>query len=111
MSGMPGPWSRATIQRPAFVPLRLDWSTISPDLAYSTMLRETSEIAAAISVASTLSKPNSSANARPCWRAVTMSLAEAIGTCISLDMLEVPLPVLVQMGQALLEVQGRADPL
>src|SRR5512147_326383 len=111
MSGMPGPSSRATTQSPVFVPLRLDWRIISPDLAYSTMLRETSEIAAAIRVASTFSKPMSTARARPCWRAATMSVAEVIGTCVSLGMVGVPLRVLIQMSQAFLQVQRGADPL
>src|SRR5260370_738793 len=83
---------------------------ISPRLAYSTMLRETSEIAAAISVNSTPSKPSSAASARPFWRAVTTSLAEVIGTWPSLDILRVPFDVPVQIGQTFLEVERCSDP-
>src|SRR5438445_6647966 len=74
------------------------------------MLRETSEIAAAISVASALSKPNSTASERPSWRAVTMSAADEMGTRVSIVVINRPLELPVQMGQALLEVQGRVNP-
>src|SRR5258708_11724567 len=74
------------------------------------MLRETSEIAASISVNSTPSNPSSAASARPFWRAVTISLAEVIGTWPSLDILRVPVDVSVQIGQTFLEVERCSDP-
>src|ERR1051325_10621585 len=108
-SSMPGPRSRATTARPRLEPLFKVWRIITPPLAYSTMLGDTSEMAAAMSVTSAPSKPNSWAMERPIWRAVTMSRADPIGTRVSFDIVKVPLELPVQMRQALLEVQGRAD--
>src|SRR6266481_6120232 len=110
MFGMPGPWSRAVTHKPRLEPLVTDWKTISPLLAYSTMLRATSEMAAATSVTSPPSKPSSFASARPFWRAVTMSESDMIGTSESFGMTKVPLDVAVQIGQAFLEVQRGANP-
>src|SRR6266446_4745476 len=84
---------------------------ISPALAYSTMLRATSEMAAAMSVASAPSKPISVARERPFWRAVTMSRADMIGTRVSFAITKVPLQLPVQISQAFLQVQRRANPL
>ena len=53
---------------------------ISPRLAYSTMLRASSEIAVATMVASLEENPSRMASARPCWRAATMSMSDATGT-------------------------------
>src|SRR5881409_2221970 len=47
------------------------------------MFRDNSEMAVAISVASPDENPTRDANARPCWRAATMSLSTLIGTTIS----------------------------
>src|SRR5437867_2308231 len=47
------------------------------------MFRDNSEMAVAISVASPDENPTRDANARPCWRAATMSLSTLIGTTVS----------------------------
>src|SRR6266571_5021389 len=109
-SAMPGPWSRATTHKPCLVPFLTGWKRISPLLAYSTMLRATSEMAAATSVTSVPSKPNSVARERPRWRAVTMSRADVISTRVSFGMMKVPLGLPVQIGQTFLKIQCRADP-
>src|ERR1051325_6308510 len=83
---------------------------ISPRFAYSTMLRETSEMAAVMSVMSAPSKPISVAIERPSCRAVTMSAAQVMGTCVSFaPITTVPLAVPIQIRQAFFEVQGGAD--
>src|SRR5256712_4766752 len=123
-SRMPGPWSRATTLKPA----RPSTSTMprvsSPCLAYSRMLRASSEMAVAIRVRLLFEKPICWARARPCWRAVTMSWSELIGTRVSsfngtcprasarsahipADLLDPP----VQEGEALLQVEGRGHSL
>src|SRR6266853_1082321 len=80
VSAIPGPSSRATTLNPWVAPFFIGRRMISPRPAYSTMLRETSEMAAAMSVASAVSKPSSKASARPFWRAVTMSSTDPIGS-------------------------------
>src|SRR3989442_529796 len=83
MSGMPGPWSRATRTRPS-LPSSLSMPSVSsPFLAYSRMLRASSEIAVAMRVRWLFEKPICWASARPRWRAVTMSTSESIGTRVS----------------------------
>src|ERR1051326_6842240 len=52
---------------------------ISPCFAYETMLRDTSEIAVAITVKSLPVNPTCVARSRPRWRAVTMSASLPIG--------------------------------
>src|SRR5262245_13128712 len=52
----------------------------SPEPAYVVMLRATSEMAVAISVASVALNPICSAFSRPSWRARTMSVSAAIDT-------------------------------
>src|SRR6266576_3236972 len=108
-SGMSGPRSWATTDRPRLAPLCVARRMISPPLAYSTMLRDTSEMAAAMSVTSAPSNPSSLAMERPVWRAVTMSNAHVIGTRVSFDIVKVPLELPVQIRQAFLKVQRRAD--
>src|SRR6266566_5103305 len=107
---MPGPSSRATTHRPRLAPWFSGRRMISPRLACSAMLRDTSEMAAVIKVTSTPSKPNSWASKRPCCRAVTMSSTDAIVTRVSLGTTKLPLGALIEIGQAFLEIQGRADP-
>src|SRR5919201_2067761 len=67
------------------------------------MLRPTSEIAVAISVASVREKPRCSASARPSARAGSMSRSPAIGTLTSL-LTVVPRSIAEQC-QSLLEVE------
>src|SRR5712664_1417467 len=55
---------------------------ISPRVAYRTMLRASSEIAVAISVAWVAEYPSSTARSRPRWRAATISRSEVMGTVI-----------------------------
>src|ERR1051326_7223954 len=73
------------------------------------MLRETSEMAAAMSVRSAPSKPSSAASKRPFLRAVTMSASDVIGTRASFGVMRSPLGFSIQIGQPFLEVQGGAD--
>src|SRR5436189_4940471 len=80
---------------------------ISPSLAWSTMLRATSEMAAATRVTSVPSNPSLIASLRPSWRAVTISIFELIATRCSFPMFNVPLGVLIQIGQAFLQIEGR----
>src|SRR5438552_1977837 len=89
-SGMPGPWSRAITTTPCRSPFVTTLSAISPRLAYMRMLRASSEIAAAITVWSPLEKPASAATLRPCWRAVTTSTSDAIGTRSSSSTVDAP---------------------
>src|SRR5712691_5637608 len=88
------------------------------------MLRANSEIAVAISVASVAENPTRDANARPCWRAVTMSLSALIGTTVSSAKARAPSPIgangslrsgslsglPVQVREALLQVERRSHP-
>src|SRR5688572_16662722 len=104
---MPGPLSRAMIWIPAWP---LSWArtiamTISPSRAYSTMLRESSEIAVAIEIWSVEEKPIFEAIARPRWRAVTMSLSCEIATVTSSCMRSAGFPHVVQDGDGFLEVE------
>src|SRR2546428_615257 len=63
---------------------------MSPRLAYMRMLGASSEIAAAMTVWSPLEKPAFAATLRPCWRAVTTSTSDAIGTSSSSTAVAVP---------------------
>src|SRR2546425_3775334 len=85
------------------------------------MLRASSEIAAAITVWSPLEKPASAATLRPCWRAVTTSTSDAIGTRSSSTTVDVARAALaalgalasdpIQEGQPLLEIERGRDTL
>src|SRR2546426_8997119 len=96
-------------------------STISPLIAYSMMLRASSEMAVAIRVRSLPAKPRAAARARPRWRAVTMSAEELMGTTLSsrapasarglLDMSRNRRGLVVQAGQAFFQVESRRDVL
>src|SRR5882724_1261387 len=110
MSLMPGPSSRAIMVMPCLPPLLAGTSRISPDLAWVTMLRATSEMAVAIKVRSDPSKPKSVAIARPFWRAVTMSAAELIATRASFSMLQIFFGQRVEICQPLFQIEGGADP-
>src|SRR5688572_10305024 len=82
----------------------------SPRLAWSTILRATSDMAVAIRVRSDPSKPISIARVRPFWRAVTMSAAELIATRLSFRMFQGPLDQSIQIGEPLFQIQSRANP-
>src|SRR5207249_7739332 len=118
---MPGPSSRATMTMPGR-PSESSWlRTISPVVAYSMMLRASSEMAVAITVRSLPEKPSAAARARPRCRAVTMSADELMGTTLSargpasrrglLDMAGGGGHLAVQEGQAFLQVEGGGDVL
>src|SRR6185295_12251202 len=77
--------------------------TTSPSLAYSTMLRATSEIAVAMIVRLLLENPACAARARPCCRAETISVDDCIRTRISRSMRV--LEPLVQERQTFFEVE------
>src|SRR5689334_11495791 len=79
---------------------------ISPRRAYSTILRATSEMAVAIMVSSLPEKPNCSASARPCCRAVTISASELMEMCRSTDATRPTLGLLVEVDQAFFQVQS-----
>src|SRR5262245_28741440 len=116
---IPGPLSCARIMIPTRLPRRASASSISPSVAYSRMLRASSEIAVAITVWSLREKPRPAASSRPRWRADTMSAADAIRTtispadsargCRSLAMRTGGLRLPVEISQPLLEVEGRGD--
>src|SRR5438552_8879703 len=111
---MPGPASRAMIWMPRLPPLTELLSvdiTISPFFAWSTMVRATSEIAAAIRVTSAPLKPNSSASERPRWRAVTISVADRISVSVSVASMHRHSFRfrLVEKRQTLFQIQRRAD--
>src|SRR5712692_4005177 len=123
-SGIPGPSSRATIMMPFRPAFWARLSRISPVLAYSRMLRASSEMAVAITVKSLPSKPNRAARARPSWRAATMSAADRMGTVITDRPMSSPGPAssalgmrragvlqVVEVGEPLLEVEGGGDVL
>src|SRR2546422_11675588 len=59
------------------------------------MFRDNSEMAVAINVASPDENPTRDANARPSWRAVTMSLTTLIGTTVSSANARAPSPIAV----------------
>src|SRR6266849_4401351 len=77
-SAMPGPWSRAITSKPGCDPLLMTDRITSPGLAYSIMLRATSETAVAIITRSAPLNPTSAANARAAIRASTMSTSHAM---------------------------------
>src|SRR5919106_1435499 len=80
MSGIPGPSSLATTRISATSPVFCVEMVTRPSRAWVRMLRATSEIAVAMSVASVLEKPSSRARRLPSARATTMSRSEAMGT-------------------------------
>src|SRR6185369_5740263 len=109
MSLLPAPWSLETTQIPRLLPWVAAWRMISPVLAWSTMLRAISEIAAAIRVRSEPSKPNSIASARPFCRASTMSALELIATRVpSFSMFDL-LFGQIEVSQPFFKVEGSAD--
>src|SRR6267154_107902 len=116
MSAIPGPESLAMIVMP-LAPLDplTGCSVTLPRLAYETMLRASSEMAVAMSVASLIEKPVCSATARPCWRAVTMSLSDAIRICESVANASAPSVdapgLLLQILQAFLQIERGGDVL
>src|SRR5919108_5780141 len=75
------------------------------------MLRVTSEIAVAISVASIRLNPSSSASARAWARTATRSSSDAISICTSAAIATASLRQAVQQLQALLEVESRSNRL
>src|SRR5439155_1045002 len=89
--------------------------TISPRFAYSTMLRASSEIAVAIRTRLLFGKPSSEARARPRCRAVRISTSEPMGTRVSSPTRPlstfVPLDLLIQEREPLLQVERRCHPL
>src|SRR5207245_4906916 len=91
---------------------------ISPRLAYMRILRASSEIAAAMTVWSPLEKPAFAATLRPCWRAVTTSTSDAIGTSSSSGTVDAPVAALdalagdpVEEGEPFLEIERGRDAL
>src|SRR5437879_9633537 len=88
------------------------------------MFRDNSEMAVAINVASPDENPTRDANARPSWRAVTMSLSTLSGTTVSSATARAPSPIAangsprsgsfsgfsVQVREALLQVERRRHP-
>src|SRR5580704_11311681 len=113
MSRIPGPLSEAMIEIPCRLEAWTIFKVISPLRAYDTMLRASSEMDVAMSVASPVEKPSSMARARPFWRAVTMSWSELMATRIS-PALTVRLSVRVleflsQVSQTFLQVQRRRN--
>src|ERR1041385_1689148 len=106
---MPGPSSRAMMEMPRLLPCSEGTMITSPNLAWSTMFRATSEMAVAITVRSDPSKPSCRASSRPFWRAITMSTVERIMTRISFSMLQGSFREMVQESQSLFQVEGRAD--
>src|SRR3712207_9169209 len=76
------------------------------------MLRATSEIAVASSVRSVLDKPSAVPISRASWRAVTTSASESIATRTSASTgARLSRDLLLQEGEALLQVQRRVDVL
>src|SRR6202023_3948665 len=79
------------------------------------MLRASSEIAVAMSVASLAEKPVCSAIARPCWRAATTSLSDVIRICVSAAKAPAPLVqvpgLLLQIRQAFLQIERSGNVL
>src|SRR5580704_345205 len=113
MSRIPGPLSEATMEMPWRPEAWTIFKVISPLRAYDTMLRASSEMDVAMSVASPVGKPSSMARARPFWRAVTISWSELMATRIS-PALTVRLSVYVleflsQVSQTFLQVQRRRN--
>src|SRR5438034_425785 len=105
---------------PCWSPFATTPREISPRFAYIRMLRATSEMAAAMTVWSPVENPAPAASSRPCWRACTTSTSDAISTrswSATLDastfalLVEPPLGVLVEKGEALFQVEGRRDAL
>src|SRR5436309_3622793 len=115
MFGMPGPWSRAMtekIARPWSVPFR---STISPCPAYKMMFLASSEMAVVIRTRSVEEKPIRAAISLPLCRARTISASDPILTRSSrpmpLGLVALRPELLVQVGEPLLEAEGRRHPL
>src|SRR5258708_3585750 len=82
---------------------------ISPRLAWSTILRATSDMEVAIRVKSDPLNPSAVASARPSRRAVTMSAAVLIATRVSLCMFQGPLGQPVKIRQPFFKVEGCPD--
>src|ERR1043166_3547814 len=73
------------------------------------MLRDTSEIAVAITVRSLPAKPTSAARSRPRCRAITTSASRSIGMRMSSATIAPRLEPLLQCEQALVEIERRRD--
>src|SRR5215472_13738142 len=121
---MPGPWSVATISTPfRKAPRLMSVMVTSPSLAYSTMLRTTSDTAVAMTVRLLCENPTRDARARACWRAATTSAEDAIRKCtwfsLSVSVSSTAflwagralLEALIEEGQALLQIEGRGHVL
>src|SRR4051812_8791131 len=111
---MPGPLSRAMIAMPWRSPLLTRLKNISPLPAYVTILRASSEMVVATSVASLAEKPNCSAITLPLRRAVTRSLSDCtcMQTTISRSVTTQATPralLLVEVSKAFFQVQGGGD--
>src|SRR5919197_6520589 len=81
--GISGPSSRATIMIPRLPRSSMPFRMTCPRLAYTTMLRASSEIAVAINVRSVGPNPSAAASSRPFWRAETTSASERTGMDVS----------------------------
>src|SRR5919204_894033 len=85
--------------------------TISPPPAWTTMLRATSEIAVATSVASVREKPSFAASARPSARAFTMSASASMAMRASSPILVHSLHTAFENRNALFEVERSVEGL
>src|SRR5436309_12051227 len=115
MFGMPGPWSRAMtekIARRLAAPLR---GTIRPCPVNRIMFRASSEMAVVIRTRSVDENPIRAAISLPLCRARTISASDPILTRSSppmpLGLVALRPDLLVQVGEPLLEVEGRRHPL
>src|SRR5947199_8775448 len=97
-----------TPSRSPFITVR---SVISPRLAYIRMLRAISEMAAAMTVWSPISNPQSAASSRPFCRALTMSTSARMATADSSATIHPLLAAAVEEDEAFLEVEGGGDSL
>src|SRR5204862_588418 len=84
---------------------------ISPRLAYIRMLRAISEMAAAMTVWSPISNPQSAASSRPFCRALTMSTSDLIGTVDSSATIHPLLAEAVEEDVAFFKVEGGVNTL
>src|SRR5439155_20328285 len=100
---------------PCWSPFATTLREISPRFAYIRMLRATSEMAAAMTVWSPVENPAPAAGSRPCLRACTTSTSDAVSTrswsatlasSTFALLVEPPLGVPVEKGEALLQVYG-----
>src|ERR687893_1267252 len=110
MSAMPGPLSRAMTSTAGSRRRLADASIVcistSPWPAWVRMLRATSEMAVAISVASVEEQPIWAASSRPDCRATTMSPSVEMTILMRPSDTQSPAQSDVEEGEALLEVQG-----